>query len=67
VIDDRGGAGGTTGKHDERRWSFERVYLRIEKPMKPFARLPIASLDRAPLASCLEPLADAGDAPGGAN
>ena len=56
-----------TGEHYERRWAFERVYLQLEKRIKAFARLPIASLDRAALASCVERFADDGDAPEGAS
>jgi arsenate reductase len=52
-----------TGEPYERRWAFERAYLQLERRIKAFARLPIASLDRAVLASCVERLPADGDAP----
>jgi arsenate reductase len=50
------------GEPYERRWAFERAYRELERRIRAFARLPIASLDRDALRSCVERLAEA-DAP----
>ncbi len=51
------------GEAYERRWAFERVYRKLERLIQGFARLPIASLDRDALRSCLERLAEADEPP----
>jgi len=47
------------GEPYERRWAFERAYQDLERRIKAFARLPIGSLDRVALRSCLERLSNA--------
>jgi hypothetical protein len=42
-----------------RRRAFERVYRELERRIEPLVRLPIASLDRGTLRSCIERLAEA--------
>jgi len=46
------------GEVYERRWAFEHVYRELERRIKRFARIPIASLGRDALRSCLEGLAE---------
>jgi arsenate reductase len=51
------------GDSYERRWAFERVYLELERRIKGFARLPISTLDREALRSCIELLAETDEPP----
>lgn len=52
------------GERWERRGDFERVYRELERRIKAFARLPLASRDRESLQSCVDRLAP--DGSGGA-
>ncbi len=53
------------GERYERRWAFEHVYLELERRIKSFVRLPITSLDRDALRSCIERLAQTDEPPPG--
>jgi arsenate reductase len=48
------------GEPEVRRRAFERVYRELERRIQAFARLPIATLDRAALRSRIEGLAEEG-------
>ena len=46
------------GDLHERRRAFERAYRELDRRIEALARLPIATLDRAALRSCIERLAE---------
>jgi arsenate reductase len=51
------------GEPYEQRWAFERVYRELERRIKGFARLPLTTLEREALRTCVERLAEATDEP----